>query len=90
MATLEGPAENGTHGGAAAGGGNTSDAASAAANKEGAGDRHGAMTKDRERVAGGRENPAGDPYGVGGEGEGREVYGLAGEPSGVGGEPRRP
>ena len=77
---------DGAHGGPAAGGGDTRDAASAAANKVGVGYRHGATTTARERVAGRQGNPAGEPYVVGGEGEGRKVYRVAGKTSGVEGD----
>ena len=72
--------------GAAAGMGDTGQATSAAANKAGAGGRHGEKTATRERVASRRENLAGNSYGVGGVGEGREAYGVATEPSQVRGD----
>ena len=75
-ATAEGSEENGAdgkHRGAAAGGGDTGDATSTAADEAEAGGLHGARTAARERVADRRENPAGEPYGVGGGGEGTEI-----------------
>ena len=74
---------DGGPGSAAAGRGVTREATSAAADEAGAGGRHGAKTAARERVAGWWENPAGESYGVGGRGKGREVYGVATKPSGV-------
>ena len=61
-------------GGAAAGGGNTGDATYVDADEAGAGGRHGAKTVARERVAGRREIPTREFYGVGGGGEGRKAY----------------
>ena len=40
----------------------------------------------RERVAGWRENPAGESSGVRGKDGGYKAYGVADEPSGVGGK----
>ena len=88
-ATAGGSEENGAdekQGSAAADGGDTGDATSAAADEAGLGGRHGAIIAARERVAGRRENPSGDSYGVGGEGEGCEAYGVASKPSKVRGD----
>ena len=46
-------------GGAAAGGGATLDATSKNADRSGAGDRHGAGKRERERVVGQQKTPAG-------------------------------
>ena len=71
---------------AAAGRGDTGKATSAAADKTGAGGRHGPKTAARERVAGQRENPAGESYEVGGGGEGHNGNGVPRDPSGVRGD----
>ena len=47
---------------------------SAADDKAGARGRHGARTAAKERVYDRHENPVGESYGVGVEGEGREAY----------------
>ena len=73
-------------GGTATGGSNTYTATFAAADKAGAGGHYGEKTTAREWVAGQWENLAGESYGVGGGGEGREAYRVTTEPSGVGGD----
>ena len=77
---------DGEHGGATAGKGDIGDATSANADKAGAGGRHRAITAARERVSGWQENTAGESYGGGGIGEGREAYGVVSKPSRVGGD----
>ena len=64
-------ADNGLEG-STAGGGATSDATPEDADATGAGGRHGAEKRDRERVSGQPENLAGESSGVG-EGEGGSV-----------------
>ena len=71
---------------AAARGGATANVTSAAANKAGAGGRHGAKHRERERVAVRWENTASKLSGVGGEEGVHEVYEVTGEPSDVRGE----
>ena len=66
--------------GAVAGGGNTTDSTSAAADEVGARGHHGWRTGAREKVAGRREKPSGESSGVGGGGEGHEVYRVASDP----------
>ena len=78
--------DNSRPGGTATGGSNTYTATFAAADKAGAGGHYGEKTTAREWVAGQWENLAGESYGVGGGGEGREAYRVTTEPSGVGGD----
>ena len=67
-------------------GGNTGDNTSAANNEAGAGGRHGARTAARERVAGRREQLAGESYEVLGGGEGFKAYRVLSETLGVRGD----
>ena len=88
-ATILGTKESGAEeltGGTAAGGREIGKAISASEDEAGAGGRHGARSKVRDRVAGQQKNIAGNSSEVGGEEGGRAAYIVAGEPSGVGDE----
>ena len=67
-------------GGTAAGRSETRKATSAATDEAGSGGRHGARSGERERVAGRRENPAGESSGVGFREGGPKAYGVAENP----------
>ena len=69
-------------GGAAAGGGATTDATSEGVAAAGVGVRHGSGRGERSRVACRRENPDGDPSGVGNREGGHEASGVAENPGG--------